>query len=89
MDNHIQGDVKKERVRTLINLGENKLIEFSKNMVGQESDVLFERAKDGYFEGYTSNYIKVRAKSEEKLQNQIRRMKFTEFKSGKLNGEFL
>ncbi len=60
MDNHIQSGLKKDRVKTLIALGESKLAEFSKKMIGQDSKVLFEREKDGYFEGYTSNYVRVK-----------------------------
>ena len=87
MENHIQNDVKKARVKTLINLGEQKLAEFSEKMIGQESEVLFEREKDGFFEGYTSNYIKVKHKSLESLQNRVVRMKFTALEGEKLVGE--
>lgn len=89
MENHIQNDVKKDRVKTLINLGEQKLSDFSHQMIGGESDVLFEREKDGYFEGYTSNYIKVKHKSSESLQNVIKRMKFSALEGEKLIGEAL
>ncbi|MFT6630516.1 MAG: threonylcarbamoyladenosine tRNA methylthiotransferase MtaB [Bacteriovoracaceae bacterium] len=75
VDNHIQGNLKKERVKTLINLGEQKLSEFTQKMLGRESEVLFEREKDGYFHGYTSNYIKVRIKSDENLKNKILKIK--------------
>jgi threonylcarbamoyladenosine tRNA methylthiotransferase MtaB len=75
VDNHIQGNLKKERVKTLINLGEEKLSEFTQKMLGRESEVLFEREKDGYFHGYTSNYIKVRIKSDENLKNKILKIK--------------
>ena len=89
MENHIQNDVKKDRVKTLINLGEQKLSDFAHQMIGSESDVLFEREKDGYFEGYTSNYIKVKHKSSESLQNVIKRMKFSALEGEKLVGEAL
>lgn len=89
MENHIQNDVKKQRVKTLINLGGQKLAEFSEKMIGQESEVLFEREKDGFFEGYTSNYIKVKHKSLESLQNRVVRMKFTALEGEKLVGKVL
>lgn len=89
MDNHIQNDVKKERVKTLIHLGERKLAEFSQQMVGKESFVLFEKLKDGFYEGYTSNYIKVKHKSSDLLQNKIVKMKFTGIEGSKLVGKLI
>lgn len=89
MENHIQNDVKKERVKTLINLGDEKLAAFTKDMLGKESKVLFEREKDGHFEGYTSNYIKVKHKSSKSLENQILIIKFDSVEGEKLVGQAL
>lgn len=86
LENHIQSDVKKERVKNLIALGEEKLFKFTKEMVGNSSEVLFEREKDGYFEGYTSNYIKVRHHSKLDLSNQIVKMQFDNVVGDKLVG---
>lgn len=86
LENHIQSDVKKARVKTLINLGEEKQLEFAKKMIGKESFVLFEREKDGYFEGYTSNYVKVKHKTDLDLKNQIVKMKFDSIIGNKLEG---
>jgi threonylcarbamoyladenosine tRNA methylthiotransferase MtaB len=81
--------LKKERVKTLIELGEIKLNEFAAKMIGRDSEVLFEREKDGYFEGYTSNFVKVKIKSEENLKNQIKKLKLSEMVGDKLVGEQL
>lgn len=89
LENHIQNDIKKERVRTLINLGEEKLLAFTQKMIGQESEVLFEKEKDGFYEGYTSNYIKVKYKTEANLQNQIVKMRFTSLEADKLIGDII
>lgn len=89
MDNHIQADIKKDRVKTLIQLGEEKLLEFTKNMIGKSSEVLFERLKDGYFEGYTSNYVKVKHKSNNDLSNKIVKMHFNDISADKLIGSEL
>lgn len=86
MDNHIQADVKKNRVKTLIELGNIKLAKFTEQMLGRESEVLFEREKDGYFEGYTSNFIKVKVKSSENIKNQILKYKFNSIEGEKLLG---
>ena len=84
LENQIQAPVKKDRVRTLLMLGEAKLDEFSQSMVGKESDVLFETNVDGFWEGYTSNYLRVRMKSSENLKNEIRRVKIDSYVAGKL-----
>ena len=89
MENHIQSDVKKDRVKTLINLGEEKLAEFTRNMVGKKSNVLFERLKDGFYEGHTSNYIKVKFASDTDLSNKIVPMTFTGVEGEKLIGNIL
>ncbi len=71
LDNHIQADVKKARVKTLIALGESKQESFAKKLVGSKQSVLFENERDGIFEGYTSNYVKVRLSSSQNIKNQI------------------
>ncbi len=87
MDNHIQGSLKKERVRTIISLGEEKLIEASKQSVGSITEVLFEREKDGFYHGHTSNYLKVRVKSDQNLKNEIRTVRVAEYTGTYLVGE--
>lgn len=87
LENHIQTTVKKDRVKTLMMLGEAKLDEFSQAMVGLETEVLFEAEVDGYWEGYSSNYLRVRVKSSRDLKNQIRAVNLTHFKGGKLFGD--
>jgi threonylcarbamoyladenosine tRNA methylthiotransferase MtaB len=58
-------------------------------MIGRESSVLFEREKDGYFEGYTSNYVKVKHKADSNLRNQIIKMRFISIEGDKLQGSTL
>jgi threonylcarbamoyladenosine tRNA methylthiotransferase MtaB len=86
-ENHIQASVKKDRVRTLILLGEAKLDEFSHSMVGQNTEVLFETQHDNIWEGYSSNYLKIRVKSSMDLKNKILPVHITNFTGGKLYGE--
>lgn len=88
-ENHIQAHEKKMRVKTLIHLGEDQKNKFAKSLVGKESDVLFEREKDGEFFGHTSNYIRVKHRSQNNLSNEIVRMKFTGFEGQSLRGEII
>ncbi|MFP5387606.1 MAG: MiaB/RimO family radical SAM methylthiotransferase, partial [Bacteriovoracia bacterium] len=87
LENQIQTTVKKDRVRTLLMLGDAKLDEFSESMVGKRTSVLFENEVDGYWEGYSSNYLRVRVKSSGNLKNQIKEVVCTSFIGGKLNAE--
>ncbi len=84
MDNHIQAGLKKDRVKTLIKLGEDKLAQFTTQMLGRESEVLFEQEKDGYFYGYTSNYVKVKYKADNNLKNQIVKIRFSQIEGSNL-----
>lgn len=86
LPDHIQSSVKKDRVRTLMMLGEAKLDEFSANMVGQTTEVLFENEHDGYWEGYSSNYLRVKFKSNENLKNTVKKVVLDNFTGGKLIG---
>jgi threonylcarbamoyladenosine tRNA methylthiotransferase MtaB len=71
LPDHIQAGVKKDRVRSLMMLGEAKLKTFMQEQLGRNHSVLFEQEKDGYFEGYTSNFLRVRVKSDVDLKNKI------------------
>ena len=90
MDNHIQHGVKKERVRSLKMFGEAKLSLFAEDQVGSSNEVLFERQNDqGFWEGYTKNYVRVWVKSKADLKNQIRHVFLNDFEGGRLRGEIL
>lgn len=63
--------VRNERNRVLRNLSYQKMQYFSKAHEGQTRPVLFESIKNGYLEGYTDNYIKVKVAAKEEWENQI------------------
>ena len=75
MPDQVPEDVKHRRAQELIALG-NKLEEaYVQNMVGSAREVLFERmAKDGLCEGYTGEYVRVRAEAQ---PNEIVRVRLT------------
>ena len=90
MEDHIQHGVKKTRVKTLMMLGDAKLNMFSEDQVDSTSEVLFERQnKEGFWEGYTRNFVRVFVKSEADLKNQIRSVYLSRFQDNKLYGEIL
>lgn len=89
LSDHIQNAVKKDRVRTLMMLGDAKLDEFALNMVGKNCEVLFEAEAEGYWEGYSSNYLRVKVKSDYILKNEIRTVRILSALGGKLTGTIL
>jgi threonylcarbamoyladenosine tRNA methylthiotransferase MtaB len=89
LENQIQAGVKKDRVRTLMMLGDAKLDEFSQNQIGKTTEVLFESLNDGYWEGYSSHYLKIRVKSDFNLKNLIYPVLIKEYAGGALKGEIV
>lgn len=72
MENQVPEKVKEERSRALIAASDKAAKRFFDSQIGRTEKVLFERPLgNGYFEGYTENYIPVKAKSEHDLQGAI------------------
>lgn len=68
----LQNSVKQARSHALIAVGEELAEAFLQAHVGKVMPVLFERAvEDGVYEGHTTNYMKVHAKSQKDLSNTI------------------
>ncbi|MBY0518544.1 MAG: tRNA (N(6)-L-threonylcarbamoyladenosine(37)-C(2))-methylthiotransferase MtaB [Bacteriovoracaceae bacterium] len=80
---------KKRRVRDLIMLGEAKLDAFAHELAGSKTEVLFESQKEGWWEGYTPQFIKVRARSNENLSNQIKHVSLMSWNGSVLDGIIL
>ena len=68
---------KAERSRRMIETALSCEEEFLKNLVGKTECVLFETAENGFAEGYTANYSRVRVKSNESLGGKILPVKIT------------
>jgi len=87
LQDQIQSSVKKDRVRTLMMLGNAKIDDLSQSMVGKRASVLFENEVDGYWEGYSSSYVRIKVKSNEVLKNEIRKVNLTSYSGGQIIGE--
>lgn len=62
MENQLDGNIKEKRSKTLIALNNENELAFSKRFIGENMDILVEqlvKSKEGMYEGYTRNYIKV------------------------------
>jgi threonylcarbamoyladenosine tRNA methylthiotransferase MtaB len=72
MKDKVDHPTKKLRTNILIQQGERKKRAFFEKYLRKEVSVLFEqRNKEGYWTGYSSNYMQVALKSEENLHNKI------------------
>ena len=77
MKNQVQGDVKEIRSKKLLDLSDKNENEYLDEYIGKEVDVLFEEKEGEYFKGHTQNYIMVKYKTEENLENKIVKVKIT------------
>ncbi len=76
LTDQLQTEVKKSRVRELIQLGEKKQEQFAQNLIGTVAEVLLEKKKDHYSQGYISQFL--RCYLEEDLpENTIVRVQLT------------
>lgn len=81
MPEQIAPDVKNQRSKEMLAISKELNYEFMNKYIDKEIQVLFEtRDKDGYFEGHTSNYIKVLVKTDKDLSNQLVNVKIREIK---------
>ena len=73
--NQIRGGIKNKRSQKLIELGDCLTKEFNKNFIGNTLDVLFEKEsseREGYIEGYTTNYIRTLTKINDNNVHDLR-----------------
>jgi threonylcarbamoyladenosine tRNA methylthiotransferase MtaB len=72
MAGQVPEQVKKARVRRLIDLAEEMAASYRRRFLGSEASVLWERRRaDGLWEGLTDTYIRVKAASDADLTNLI------------------
>lgn len=78
MPNQIDGKIKEERSKKLIELSNELELKYNLNFVGKTVEVLFEEKDGDYFKGHTKNYMLVKYKTEnEDLENKIINVKIT------------
>ena len=67
MKDKVPGNIKKDRVHRLINLSDELEKEYYESFIGKKVEVLIEENKDGYYYGFTSNYIPLKLKGNYKI----------------------
>ena len=82
MPNQIDGNIKEARSKKLIELSNENQKMYNKQLVGKEVEILFEdrEIENGitYFRGHTQNYILVKYKTDENLENTLKNVKILE-----------
>ena len=88
MDNQVDGNIKEERSERLLRLSDNNEKEYLKQYIGKTAEVLFEQEENGYIKGHMANYIEVKVKkTEEDLENKMKKVLIKEVKGLNLVGE--
>ena len=81
MPNQIDGKVKEERSKKLIELSNENEYNYNKKYIGREVEVLFEEREGEYLKGHTTNYIVVKHKTDkDDLINKIANVRVSEAK---------
>ena len=81
MKDQVDGNIKKERVKKLIEIGKELQYKYYTSLIGTEEELLTEEYKDGYLYGHLSNYGYARLKSDKKLTNQIFKVKLLKYEN--------
>ena len=76
----VDGNIKKQRVRELINLSEDLKNNYYKSLIGTTEELLVEKYLDGYLIGHLSNYGLCKVKSDKSLINEIIPVKLIDYK---------
>lgn len=91
MPNQIDGNIKEERSRKLIELSDQNEKEYNEKYIGKEVKVLFEEPhmenEIRYMKGHTTNYRVVKVKTEEDWENQLKKIRITRLNKLELIGE--
>ena len=74
MKNKVPGNIKKDRVHRLIELSNELEREYFNKFINKEVEILIEEEKDGYYLGFTDNYIPLKLKGNYKI-NELYKIK--------------
>ncbi len=78
MKDQIEKQVKTDRASRLLKIADTLQEDFIKENIGKTHKILFEQInKDGFYEGYTKNYIKVIHKSDIDLTDKVKSLVLT------------
>ena len=87
MPNQVDGNIAEERSKRLIELSEKNMKMFNEKYIGKDLEVLFEEKQDKFWIGHTRNYMVVKTKVDEDLENVIKTVKIEEIQAEELIGK--
>ncbi len=76
MKEQIDGNIKEERSKKLLEMSNKNESEYNNYYKDKKVKVLFEEREGEYMKGHTTNYIMIKTKTEENLENQIVEVEF-------------
>ena len=86
MPNQIDGNIKEQRSKKLIELSNENEEWYNKQYIGKTVEVLFEEKDGKYFKGHTTNYIEVWVEADN-LENTIKNVEIISSESNRLIGK--
>ena len=93
MQNQVNGEIKEERSKKLIELSNKNEREYNNQYKDKQIEVLFEEShiENGkrYMKGHTTNYMVVNVQTNENLENKIKNVKIIKTDGLELIGELL
>ena len=79
MPNQVDGNIKEGRSRKLIELSNNNQKQYNEGLIGKSGEVLCEDKEidngETYYKGHTQNYILVKYRTDENLENTLKQVK--------------
>lgn len=87
MKNQVHGEVKKERVKTLLKISKELETKYMKKYINKEIDFIPEVYKDGHLIGHTENYLLIKTKGNEELLGKTVKVKIKEIDYPHLKSE--
>jgi threonylcarbamoyladenosine tRNA methylthiotransferase MtaB len=89
MTNQILPDIKDKRAKQLAVIEKQLRLEFMKQFLNKEAEVLFESYHDQLLVGYTSNYLKVQVASHFDFENTLKKVFIDQINDTELTGYLL
>lgn len=86
MPNQIDGNIKEERSNKLMELSNKNEEEYQKQYIGKKVEVLLEDREGEYIKGHTTNYMVVKVRTKEELENTIQKVRIIDMKNLELIG---
>jgi threonylcarbamoyladenosine tRNA methylthiotransferase MtaB len=90
LPNQVRREIRAARARAMRELGDGQTLRFRQRFVGREMAVLWEqKRRDGLWTGLTDNYLRVAARAECDLHNQITATQLLATQNGYMVGEVI